>query len=104
MASDLIPLRKWALWQGYSNLCYGVGAGLGGMFGGWVNDVWGWRWVFGSGACDGGVSDLGMVHGEDCGQAFRSGQQKQMAANRLHGSDHAHTGLGVAASGLESGG
>ena len=44
-----------------------------------------------------------MVHGEDCGQAFRSRQQKQMAANRLHGSDHAHTGLGVTASGLEFG-
>lgn len=46
VASDLIPLRKRALWQGYSNLCYGVGAGLGGVFGGWVNDVWGWRWAF----------------------------------------------------------
>ena len=46
VASDLIPLRKRALWQGYSNICYGVGAGLGGIFGGWVNDVWGWRWAF----------------------------------------------------------
>ena len=46
VASDLIPLRKRALRQGYNNLCFGVGAGLGGIFGGWVNDVWGWRWAF----------------------------------------------------------
>ena len=45
-----------------------------------------------------------MVHSEDYGQAFRSRQQKQMAANRLHGSDHTLTGLGVTASGLEFGG
>ncbi|KAL8765727.1 MAG: hypothetical protein Q9209_007292 [Squamulea sp. 1 TL-2023] len=46
VASDLIPLRKRGLWQGISNVCYGLGAGLGGVFGGWINDVWGWRVAF----------------------------------------------------------
>lgn len=46
VASDLIPLRKRGLWQGFGNVCYGVGAGLGGVFGGWINDVWGWRVAF----------------------------------------------------------
>ena len=46
VASDLVPLRKRGLWQGYGNLCYGIGAGLGGVFGGWVNDAWGWRAAF----------------------------------------------------------
>lgn len=46
LASDLVPLRKRGLVQGLGNLCYGTGAGLGGVFGGWVNDVWGWRMAF----------------------------------------------------------
>lgn len=46
VASDLIPLRKRALRQGYSTMCYGAGSGLGGIFSGWVNDAWGWRWAF----------------------------------------------------------
>lgn len=46
VASDLVPLRKRGLWQGFGNVCYGMGAGLGGVFGGWVNDVWGWRVAF----------------------------------------------------------
>lgn len=46
VGSDLIPLRKRGLWQGFGNVCYGVGAGLGGIFGGWINDVWGWRVAF----------------------------------------------------------
>ncbi|KMU83620.1 multidrug resistance protein fnx1 [Coccidioides immitis H538.4] len=44
VTSDLVPLRKRGLWQGIGNICYGVGSGLGGVFGGWVNDTWGWRW------------------------------------------------------------
>ncbi|KAL8786630.1 MAG: hypothetical protein Q9213_002659 [Squamulea squamosa] len=44
--SDLIPLRKRGVWQGIGNVCYGIGAGLGGVFGGWINDVWGWRVAF----------------------------------------------------------
>ncbi|KAI4139206.1 MAG: hypothetical protein L6R39_006413 [Caloplaca ligustica] len=46
VGSDLVPLRKRGLWQGFGNLVYGVGAGLGGVFGGWINDVWGWRVAF----------------------------------------------------------
>ncbi|KAI9834038.1 MAG: hypothetical protein M1819_003323 [Sarea resinae] len=46
VGSDLVPLRKRGVWQGIGNLCFGLGAGLGGVFGGWINDVWGWRVVF----------------------------------------------------------
>lgn len=46
VASDHVPLRKRGVVQGLGNLCYGLGAGLGGVFGGWVNDTWGWRFAF----------------------------------------------------------
>ncbi|KAI4206565.1 MAG: hypothetical protein LQ346_001055 [Caloplaca aetnensis] len=46
VGTDLLPLRKRGVWQGFGNLIYGVGAGLGGVFGGWINDVWGWRVAF----------------------------------------------------------
>ncbi|KAL8699204.1 MAG: hypothetical protein Q9201_006132 [Fulgogasparrea decipioides] len=46
VGSDLVPLRKRGLWQGFGNVCYGIGAGLGGVFGGWINDIWGWRIAF----------------------------------------------------------
>lgn len=47
IASDLIPLRKRGVWQGFGNICYGVGAGVGGIFGGWINDHGGgWRNAF----------------------------------------------------------
>ncbi|KAJ6437218.1 multidrug resistance protein fnx1 [Purpureocillium lavendulum] len=46
VASDLVPLRKRGVIQGIIHICYGVGAGLGGLFGGWANDVWGWRMAF----------------------------------------------------------
>lgn len=46
VASDLVPLRKRGVVQGFVHICYGVGAGVGGLFGGWVNDVWGWRAAF----------------------------------------------------------
>lgn len=46
VASDLVPLRKRGLWQGFGNICFGMGSGLGGVFGGWINDVWGWRVAF----------------------------------------------------------
>ncbi|EME43876.1 hypothetical protein DOTSEDRAFT_88200 [Dothistroma septosporum NZE10] len=46
IASDLVPLRKRGVWQGYNNICYGIGAGLGGVFGGWMNDTLNWRWAF----------------------------------------------------------
>ncbi|EEP76271.1 conserved hypothetical protein [Uncinocarpus reesii 1704] len=46
VTSDLVPLRTRGMWQGIGNICYGVGSGLGGVFGGWINDTWGWRWAF----------------------------------------------------------
>ncbi|KAL8845514.1 MAG: hypothetical protein Q9176_000150 [Flavoplaca citrina] len=46
VGSDLVPLRKRGLWQGLGNVFYGIGAGLGGVFGGWINDVLGWRMAF----------------------------------------------------------
>ncbi|OCK74156.1 MFS general substrate transporter [Lepidopterella palustris CBS 459.81] len=46
VTTDLIPLRKRGLWQGFGNICFGLGMGLGGIFGGWINDVWGWRYAF----------------------------------------------------------
>lgn len=46
VASDLVPLRKRGVIQGLGNICYGVGAGLGGVLGGWINDTWGWRNAF----------------------------------------------------------
>ncbi|RSL40652.1 hypothetical protein CEP54_016056 [Fusarium duplospermum] len=46
VASDLVPLRKRGVVQGFVHVCYGAGAGLGGLFGGWVNDLWGWRAAF----------------------------------------------------------
>lgn len=46
VGSDLVPLRKRGMIQGLGNLCYGSGAGLGGLFGGWINDTWGWRKAF----------------------------------------------------------
>lgn len=46
IASDLIPLRERGVWQGFANLSWGLGASLGGVFGGWINDTWGWRTAF----------------------------------------------------------
>jgi MFS family permease len=46
LASDLIPLRKRGLVQGLGNIAYGTGSGIGGLFGGWINDNWGWRVAF----------------------------------------------------------
>ncbi|PSR78439.1 major facilitator superfamily domain-containing protein [Coniella lustricola] len=48
LASDLVPLRKRGVVQGIGNICFGSGAMLGGVFGGFVNDTssWGWRLAF----------------------------------------------------------
>lgn len=46
LASDLIPLRRRGLWQGFGNVMYSTGAGLGALCGGWINDVWNWRVTF----------------------------------------------------------
>ncbi|PTB69581.1 MFS general substrate transporter [Trichoderma citrinoviride] len=48
LGSDLIPLRSRGVVQGLGNICYGSGAMLGGVFGGFVNDhtKLGWRLAF----------------------------------------------------------
>ncbi|KJY01208.1 MFS multidrug transporter like protein [Zymoseptoria brevis] len=46
VASDLIPLRKRGVWQGMGNIVFGMGMGLGGVFGGYINDTLGWRYAF----------------------------------------------------------
>ncbi|KAI7762808.1 hypothetical protein LZL87_008249 [Fusarium oxysporum] len=46
VASDLVPLRRRGVIQGLVHICYGVGAGVGGLFGGWINDLWDWRTAF----------------------------------------------------------
>jgi len=44
--SDLTPLRQRGLWQGFTNICFGIGSGLGGPLGGLIYDKVGWRWAF----------------------------------------------------------
>ena len=46
IASDFIPLRQRGLWQGIGNVFWGLGNGLGGVFGGYINDTWNWRVAF----------------------------------------------------------
>ena len=46
ITNDLVPLRRRGVWQGFNNICFGVGSGLGGIFGGWLNDTLGWRSAF----------------------------------------------------------
>ncbi|KAB8346302.1 hypothetical protein FH972_023346 [Carpinus fangiana] len=46
VASDMVPLRRRGVWQGFGNIAFGLGSGIGGVFGGWINDVWDWRWAF----------------------------------------------------------
>ncbi|KAI7191581.1 putative major facilitator superfamily transporter [Hortaea werneckii] len=46
IASDLVPLRKRGVWQGVSNVVFGSGMGLGGIFGGAVHQRFGWRYAF----------------------------------------------------------
>lgn len=45
-ASDMIPLRRRGIWQGIGNIIFGIGASLGAVVGGLINDVWGWRAAF----------------------------------------------------------
>ncbi|KDQ64740.1 hypothetical protein JAAARDRAFT_202035 [Jaapia argillacea MUCL 33604] len=44
--TDLIPLKQRGLYQGMANILFGLGAGLGGPLGGWMNDAFGWRFAF----------------------------------------------------------
>jgi MFS family permease len=40
--SDVVSLRSRGLWQGATNLLFGLGSGLGGALGGLVSDRFGW--------------------------------------------------------------
>lgn len=44
--SDLIPLRQRGLYQGMANIFFGLGAASGGIVGGVVSDLLGWKYVF----------------------------------------------------------
>ncbi|KAF7301419.1 hypothetical protein MIND_00707200 [Mycena indigotica] len=46
VTTDLIPLKQRGLYQGLANILFGLGAGVGGPLGGWVNDTFGWRSAF----------------------------------------------------------
>ena len=42
----MIPTRQRGVWHGIGNLVFGVGMGVGGLFGGFINDRFGWKWAF----------------------------------------------------------
>ena len=44
LMSDIVPLRERGIWQGITNLAYGLGAGVGATMGGLLADTIGWRW------------------------------------------------------------
>lgn len=44
MMSDIIPLKKRGMWQGYINIIYATGASVGAPLGGFLVDTIGWRW------------------------------------------------------------
>lgn len=46
VGSDLVPLRRRGVWQGFGNIVFGTGMGLGGVFGGFIHDQIGWRYAF----------------------------------------------------------
>ncbi|KAG0144241.1 hypothetical protein CROQUDRAFT_660198 [Cronartium quercuum f. sp. fusiforme G11] len=46
IASDLVPLNRRGLVQGFANVWFGAGAALGGPLGGWLADGLGWRYAF----------------------------------------------------------
>jgi len=46
VGSDLVPLRKRGVVQGINNIAMGAGAGLGGLLGGWLDHIIGWKSAF----------------------------------------------------------
>ena len=46
LMSDIIPLRERGVWQGYINIIYASGAGVGAPLGGAMADTIGWRVAF----------------------------------------------------------
>ena len=43
---DLVPLRQRGFIQGIANIVMGAGSGFGGLLGGWIDSLWGWRMAF----------------------------------------------------------
>ncbi|CED84921.1 Predicted transporter (major facilitator superfamily) [Phaffia rhodozyma] len=46
IVSDIIPLKQRGLYQGYTNLLFGLGGALGAPLGGFISDTIGWRAAF----------------------------------------------------------
>jgi predicted MFS family arabinose efflux permease len=46
LLSDVVPLRERGKWQGYVNIIYATGAGIGAPLGGILADSIGWRFAF----------------------------------------------------------
>ena len=46
MFSDIVPLRERGIWQGFINIVYATGAGVGATLGGALADSIGWRVAF----------------------------------------------------------
>ena len=46
VTGDLVPLRKRGVLQGIGNIIIGAGAGIGGLLGGWIDGLAGWRVAF----------------------------------------------------------
>ncbi|GMK56737.1 hypothetical protein CspeluHIS016_0305770 [Cutaneotrichosporon spelunceum] len=44
--SDIVPISYRGIFQGYGNILFGLGSGLGAPLGGIINDHMGWRWAF----------------------------------------------------------
>ncbi|KAI9714581.1 MAG: hypothetical protein M1812_006386 [Candelaria pacifica] len=45
LLSDVIPLPERGTWQGYNNIIYAAGLGVGAPLGGYFADHAGWRWL-----------------------------------------------------------
>ena len=48
IVTDLVDLRRRGLFQGYGNIFFALGGALGGPFGGFMSDRFGWRSAFGA--------------------------------------------------------
>lgn len=46
LLSDIVTLEERGIWQGYVNMVFACGAGLGAPLGGILTDAVGWRWAF----------------------------------------------------------
>ena len=46
VSSDLVPTKRRGFVQGINLVCMGAGTAFGGFFGGWMNQILGWRWAF----------------------------------------------------------